>query len=84
MNGQYVVDHIDNNRCNAKIDNLEFVTKDMNTAKGQMLDKDIPAMRGHIALRDCIMFVMTECFSDIGAIKIMNLKRQQDYRSDIN
>ena len=47
---KYVVDHIDNNRCNAKIDNLEFVTKDMNTAKGQMLDKDIPAMRGHIAL----------------------------------
>lgn len=27
---KYVVDHIDNNRCNAKIDNLEFVTKDMN------------------------------------------------------
>lgn len=46
----YVVDHMDNNRYNARIDNLEFVTRDMNTAKGQMLDKDIFDMRRHIAL----------------------------------
>lgn len=50
LSKNYVVDHIDNNRCNARIDNLEFLAKNMNTAKGQMLDPTIPDMRSHIAL----------------------------------
>lgn len=39
-------------------------------ADEKFLNEVIP----YIALRDCIMFVMTECFSDIGAIRIMNIK----------
>lgn len=46
----YVVDHINNNHCDCRIENLEFLKKDYNTAKGQQLDKDIPRLSWNIAL----------------------------------
>ena len=46
----YVIDHINNNHCDCRIQNLEFLKKDYNTAKGQQLDKDIPRLSWNIAL----------------------------------
>lgn len=46
----YIVDHINNNHCDCRIQNLEFLKKDYNTAKGQQLDKDISRLSWNIAL----------------------------------
>lgn len=46
----YVVDHLDNKHNNCRIDNLEFLLKDFNTAKAQWLDKQIKELQHHYAL----------------------------------
>lgn len=46
----YVVDHLDNEHNNCRIENLEFLLKDFNTAKGQWLDKQIIEKQQHYAM----------------------------------
>lgn len=49
-NNGYVVDHINNKHNDCRINNLEFLKKDYNTAKGQQLDKDAERLRLRLAL----------------------------------
>lgn len=49
-NKGYVVDHLDNEHNNCRIENLEFLLKDFNTAKGHWLDKQIQELQFHYAM----------------------------------
>lgn len=46
----YVVDHMNNDHMDCRIENLEFLKKDYNTAKGQQFDKDREKLLERIAV----------------------------------
>lgn len=46
----YVVDHMNNNHCDCRISNLEFLKHNRNVAKGQYFDKESALMRHDIAV----------------------------------
>lgn len=47
---EYIIDHIDNNGFNCKFNNLTFLKKSKNTAKGMHYDKERKAMTSIVAL----------------------------------
>lgn len=46
----FVVDHLNNNHCDCRISNLEFLLKRYNTAKGQSFDIDADRLKPQLAL----------------------------------
>lgn len=57
----YVVDHMNNNRMDCRISNLEFLKRSRNVAKGMYLDKEAEEMRDRIAVSIFKDFT-TECY----------------------
>ena len=49
----WVIDHMNNNKFDCCISNLEFLAKNYNTAKGQTTDVEIERMRHNIAVTLC-------------------------------
>lgn len=45
-----MVDHMNNNHCDCRISNLEFLKHNRNVAKGQYFDKESALMRHDIAV----------------------------------
>ena len=46
----FIVDHMNNNHCDCRITNLEFLKKIYNTAKGYVFDKDSKEIKHRIAV----------------------------------
>lgn len=49
----WVIDHMNNNKFDCRISNLEFIAKNYNTAKGQTTDVEIEKLRHNIAVTLC-------------------------------